>query len=314
MKRFLIRLASLVAVLLIVTVAITYMVDQLPGDPARAILGEDATPEQVAQVREELRLDEPFLVRYGLWLSDALQGDFGTSLRTKEQVSEAIVNRFPVSLELMILAQLIAIAVAVPLAIYGAYRRGGVVDRASSTFSFMCISIAPFMTAIILSYIVAVQLKWVPASGFVPLEEGLWANLRTVILPSLALALVPLGVYQRILRSDLAQTMDEDFILAAQAKGMGPVNIMLRQALRPSSLGILTLAGINTAALIGGSIVIESIFALPGLGQLMVQSIGSRDIVTLQALVLLIALVYVLINAVIDGLYRVVDPRVGHEH
>lgn len=312
MKHVLKRFGSLLIVLVVVTLAISYMVGKFPGEPAYAILGEDATPEQVAQVNSELRLDESFVSRYGHWVSDAVQGDFGTSLRTREDAGQAIQNRFAVSLEVMVLAQLIAIAVAIPLALVGSFKRGGLVDRAGAWFSFGTISIAPFVTAVVLILLFAVKLRWLPASGYVPISDGLWPNLKSMILPALSLAFVPLGIYQRVLRSDLGLTVQEDFILAARAKGMRRGNLMFRQALRPSSLGFLTLAGINTAALIGGSVVIEQIFALPGLGQLMVLSIGFRDIVMIQALVLLIAVVYVVINTAIDILYRFVDPRVSH--
>lgn len=312
MKQLLRRFTSLVAVLVIVTLAITFMVTQMPGDPAYVILGENATPEQVQVIHEQLGLDESFWTRYVDWIGGAVQGDFGTSLRTGEDVSSAILSRFPVTLELMILAQIIALVLAIPMALYSAFHHRRLVDRASAGFSFACISVAPFVTAIALIWVFAVKLNVLPASGYVPFEDGLWQNLRAMILPAFSLALVPLGMYQRVLRSDLGTAVQEDFILAARAKGMGQANLMFRQALRPSSLGALTLAGMVTAALIGGSVVIESIFALPGLGQVMVLSIANRDIVMIQALVLLIAVVYVVINMCIDILYRFVDPRISH--
>lgn len=312
MKPVLLRIASLLAVLVIVTLAISFMVDQLPGDPARAILGEDATPAQIEILRQQLRLDDPFLTRYFSWLGGVLTGDFGASIRTQEDVAQAILARAPVSIQLMIMAQIFAIALAIPLAVFSAYRPRTVLDRTSAGFAFASISVAPFVTALILILVFAVWWQLLPPSGYTPLTSGLWENIRSMILPSIALALVPFGVYQRILRSDMGNTLGEDFILAARAKGMPPRNLMWRQALRPSSLGFLTLAGLNTASLIGGSIVIETIFALPGLGQLMTLSISSRDIVVMQSLVFLIAVVYILINLSIDLLYRFVDPRVAH--
>lgn len=312
MRPVLSRVLSLLTVLLLVTLAISFMVDQLPGDPARAILGEDATLAQVEILRQQLKLDDPFLVRYAEWLGGALSGDFGTSIRTQENAGQAILVRAPVSIQLMIMAQILAIVLAIPLAVYSAFRPGRALDRSSAALAFASISVAPFVTALVLILVFAVWWPILPTSGFVPISQDLGANLRSMILPACALALVPFGVYQRVLRSDMGTTLGEDFILAARAKGMRPRNLIWRQALRPSSLGFLTLAGLNMAALIGGSVVIEMIFALPGLGQLMALSISSRDIVVMQALVLLIALVYIVINLCIDLLYRFVDPRVTH--
>lgn len=312
MRPIIARILSFLIVLVLVTLAISFMVDQLPGDPARAILGEDATPAQVEILRQQLHLDDPFLTRYWNWLTNAAVGEFGTSIRTQEDAGAAILVRAPISIQLMIMAQLIAMLMSIPLAVYSAYRPGLRLDRASAGLAFASISVAPFITAMVLILVFAVWWPIFPASGYVPIGQGLWENLRSMILPAIALALVPFGIYQRVLRSDMGTTFGEDFILAARAKGMPPRNLMWRQALRPSSLGFLTLAGLNTASLIGGSIVIETIFALPGLGQLMTQSITTRDIVMMQALVLLIALVYIVINLVIDLLYRFVDPRVSH--
>lgn len=313
MKQISSRVASVLVVLLLSSLAITFMVGRMPGDPAYTILGDHPTHEQVIEVHRQLRVGEPFVHRYAGWLGDALHGDFGTSLRTQEPIAHAIGVRFPVSLELMILAQLFAIAIAVPLAVYAAFHPGGIVDRLSALLSFAGISIAPFVTALLLILLFAAKLKWFPAGGYTAFLDNPLQNLRGMVLPALSLALVPMGIYQRVLRSDLATVVREDFILAARAKGMLQGNLMFRQALRPASLGFMTLAGINTATLIGGSVVIESIFALPGLGQFMALSIASRDLVAVQAMVLLIALAYVLINLTIDVLYRFVDPRVTHE-
>jgi peptide/nickel transport system permease protein len=295
-----------------VTVVVSAMLDLLPGDPAQAILGPDATPEQLAALRAQLNLDDPFWVRYWHWVSSLLQGDFGTSYRTNIPVRQTILERVPVSLELMLLAQVIAIGTALLLAIYGASRSGGLVDRAAATFSFGVISIPTFTFALVLVLVFAVQLQLLPASGFVPLADGLGANLASVILPALSLALHPLGVYQRILRTDLGATMNENFILAAQARGLSSSAVMFRQALRPSSFGLLTLAGLTTATLLGSTVVVETVFAMPGLGSLMVESIRARDFIVVQAMVALIGLIYVVINGAIDVLYAIIDPRVSH--
>lgn len=304
------KLGHLVVVLIAVTFLVSLMLDLLPGDPARAILGADATEEQLDVVRRDLNLDKPVLVRYWLWLTAALQGDFGTSYRTGQDVGEAILQRVPVSVELMILVQLLALVVAIAFAVYATYRPGGWIDRVGSMLSLAAISAPHFVIGLFLVFVFAVTLGVLPASGFTPLSAGLWPNLMTMLLPAFALALEPAGVYFRLLRGDMQATMKEDFVLAAQAKGMSASNILLRQVFRPSSFSLVTLAGINTARLIGSAVVIESLFALPGLGRMLVDSVYARDFMSIQALVAVIAVFYVVVNILIDLLYLVLDPRV----
>lgn len=296
--------------LLIVTLLVSLMLTITPGDPAAAILGENATPQQLAQTRASLGLDDPFLVQYWRWLTHALQGDFGTSYRTHQPVLEAIGQRVPVSLELMVLVQFLAIGLAIPAAIYAAYRPGSFGDTALTSAAFGLIATPHFVVGLLLTYLLSVQLGWLPATGFVPLSDGIGPNLRTLILPAIAMAAEPSGVYQRLLRGDLRATLQQDFILAAQAKGMSSFNILVRQALRPSSFSLVTLAGLNTARLIGGMVIVESLFALPGVGRLLIDSINARDIVMVQGIVALVAIAYVLLNPLIDLAYLLLDPRV----
>lgn len=304
------KVGHLIIVLFAVTFLVSLMLDFLPGDPARAILGEDASDEQVAILREQMNLDASVFVRYFEWLTAALAGDLGTSFRTGQPVGEAILQRVPVSIELMILVQVIALVIAIALAVYAVYRPNGWVDRISTAWSFAAISAPHFVVGLLLVFVFAVTLGVLPATGFVPLEQGLWVNLSTMLLPALALSLEPAGVYQRLLRSDMQATMKEDFVLAAQAKGMSTMNILFRQVFRPSSFSLVTLAGINTARIIGSAVVIETLFALPGLGRLLVDSVNSRDFIMIQAIVAVIAVFYVFVNIVIDLFYLVLDPRV----
>ena len=304
------KIGHLLIVLVAVTFLVSLMLDFLPGDPAQAILGEDATPDQIAQLRAELRLDEPVIVRYLDWVGAALQGDLGTSYRTGQPVGEAILQRLPVSVELMVLVQVIALVTAVILAVWAVYRPNGIVDRISTAWSFAAISAPHFVVGLFLVFVFAVTLGLLPASGFIPLSDGIGPNLSTMILPALALSLEPAGIYQRLLRGDMQSTMKEDFVLAAQAKGMSTRNILFRQVFRPSSFSLVTLAGINTARLIGSAVVIETLFALPGVGRLLVDSINARDFIMIQAIVAVIAVFYVFVNIVIDLLYLVLDPRV----
>lgn len=305
------KLSHLLVVLVAVTFLVSAMVDLLPGDPARAILGDNATDEQLAKVREELRLDDPVIVRYFIWLGNALVGNLGVSVRTGQPVGEAIAQRLPVSLELMIIAQLIALVVAISLAMYAAYRPNGVVDKLSTIWSFSAISAPHFVVGLGLIYVFSVTLGWLPTSGYVTIAEGgVWLHFTLLLMPAFALALEPAGVYQRLLRGDMQTTMRDDFVLAAQAKGMSTPNILFRQVFRPSSFSLVTLAGINTARLLGSTLVIETLFALPGLGRLLVDSVNSRDFVMVQATVAVIAVFYVVVNIIIDLLYLVLDPRV----
>lgn len=312
-KRVLMRLLHLVIVLVGVTFLLSFMLDLLPGDPAESIAGEMATPAQVEAVRTELNLDKPVPVRYALWVSDAIRGDFGISYRTSQPVGEAILQRLPVSLELMVLAQLIAIAVSVPLAVFAAWRPKSVVGKVATPISTLAISTPEFVFALVLILFGAMTLGWFPTQGYAPLTAGLWANLLTMTLPALAIALEPAGAYTRLLRSDMSRTLGQDFILAAKAKGMSVPNLLFRQALRPSSLSLATLAGLNTARLLGSVVVIETLFGIPGIGRLLVELINNADIIAVQGVVCVIAVAYVLVNLLTDLMYGIIDPRVRND-
>lgn len=303
------RLLYLALVFLIVTFLVSIVLRLIPGDPAITILGENATPDQIAAVRADLGLDLPVLEQYWNWLMGFFQGDLGVSFRTGVPVTDSIIQRLPVSVQLMVLAQIIAIGVAMPLALYSAYRPNGFVDRLATGAAFTVISVPAFVFGLVLIFIFSVQLKWLPAVGFNPLSDGLLLNLSTVLLPAIAMAAEPSGVYLRLLRGDLLVTLREDYILGAQAKGMTASNLMIRQALRPSSISFVTLAGLNTARMIGGMVVVESLFALPGVGRFMIDSIRSNDLVAVQGVVALIAVLYVVINAIVDVAYLIIDPR-----
>lgn len=310
MKRIVQRALHLLIVLVLVTFLVSALLNMLPGDPAEVVAGENATPAQVAQVREDLMLDEPVVTRYVAWLGDVAQGDLGTSYRTGQSVVDAIAQRLPVSLQLMLMAQLIALLVAVPLAVWSAHRPRGWIGRSSAPTSVLMISTPEFVIGVALIFLFAVTWGVFPATGFTPLEEGLAANLSTMILPAVAVAAEPTGTYLRLLRGDMSRTLQEDYILAANAKGMSTVNVLVRHALRPSSLSVATLAGLNTARLLGTVVVVESLFGLPGLGRLLVESINASDLITVQGVVCVIALVYVGVNALTDVFYPLIDPRV----
>jgi peptide/nickel transport system permease protein len=306
------RLASLVIVLLIVTFFTFVLIDFLPGDPAVALLGEGATPDQIARVHDQLGLDRRLPARYVSWLGDAVTGDLGRSFRTNQSVTDGLAQRIPVSLELMALAQVFSLLIAVPLGIYTAYRPNRLVDKVSRAFGFGLIAMPPFLFALLLILLFSTKLGWLPSSGYTRLTDDLGGNLKTLVLPALTLAVGQVAVYQQLLRADMMATLQEDFVLMAKAKGLPTRHILLRHALRPSSFSLVTLAGINIGRLIGGAVIVEVIFAVPGIGQMLIQSIYNRDFIVLQGALLFTATAYVLINLLIDLLYVGLDPRARH--
>jgi peptide/nickel transport system permease protein len=308
------RLLYLVPVLVAVSLLTFLIASLLPGDLAYVILGDQATPEKVAALRHDMGLDQPIWWRYASWLGHVLQGDFGRSFRTGQTVSQAVTERLPVSLELMLLAELGALAIGIPLAITCAVRSGSAFDRFMTGSAFGMLSVPAFLSAILLIYLFAVELRWLPATGYVPFEENPVGNLRSFLLPALTLALGEWPVLMRVLRSDMIATLQEDYIAMARAKGLKPSRILLVHALKPSSLTLVTVTGINIGRLIGGTVIVESIFALPGIGRLLLGAIFTRDLIILQGVVLFVALGYVLMNFIVDMLYAVLDPRIRHGH
>src|SRR6187399_852145 len=284
----------------------------LPGDLAYVILGDQATPENVAALRHDMGLDQPVWVRYFGWLGNILQGDFGRSFRTGQTVLQAVAERLPVSFELMILAEVIGLVIGVPLAIVCAARSGSAFDRFMTGSAFSMLSVPAFLSAILLIYLFAVELRWLPATGYIPFHEDPVGNLRCFLLPALTLALGEWPVLMRVLRSDMIQTLQEDYIAMAKAKGLRPARILLVHALKPSSLTLVTVTGINIGRLIGGALIVETIFALPGIGRLLVGAIYARDFIILQGVVLFVAAGFVMVNFIVDMLYAVLDPRIRH--
>jgi peptide/nickel transport system permease protein len=308
------RLLYLVPVLVAVSLLTFLFASLLPGDLAYVILGDQATPEKVAALRHDLGLDQPIWRRYISWLGHVLTGDFGRSFRTGQTVLQAVAERMPVSFELMLLAELGALVIGIPLAIACAVRSGSAFDRFMTGSAFGMLSVPAFLLAILLIYLFAVELRWLPATGYVPFAEDPVGNLRCFVLPALTLALGEWPVLMRVLRSDMITTLQEDYIAMARAKGLKPSRILLVHALKPSSLTLVTVTGINIGRLIGGTVIVESIFALPGIGRLLLGAIYTRDLIILQGVVLFVAFGYVLMNFIVDMLYAVLDPRIRHGH
>jgi peptide/nickel transport system permease protein len=305
------RLIQVVVVLLLVTIFTALLTSMLRGDPVE-VIAPFATEQQRDALRAELGLDDPLPVRYVNWLKGFVTGDLGNyyTVSGTQPVSERVADTLPVSLQLMLYAQLLALFVAIPMGVLTAYKAGSWVDKGSNSLAFAAIAIPNFALGLLLSYYIGVKLGWLPFQGYTPLREDPVEHLRQMALPAITLAVGQIAIYMRLLRSDMIATLQEDFVAFAAAKGMPSRYVLVRHALRPSSLTLLTVAGLNVGALVGGAIVIEVIFGLPGMGQAISEAILRRQYIALQSMVAIVAIGYVLVNAAIDILYAVLDPRI----
>jgi len=309
-------MVRLIATLFVVSLLTFLLVEQLPGDPILAILPPEALDdlENIERIRKELKLDDSVFTRYARWVGDALQGDLGKSYITDQPVAEAIKDRIPVTIELALLATMIAALFAIPIGALAAYREGGYFDRITSALTTAALSIPGFLAGIFFIWLFTLKFNWLPSTGWNRLsEKGLLANLQTAILPASALALAPLAINARLIRADMIGTLKEDYILSARAKGLRDRYILMRHALRPSSLTAITVFALQLGGLIGGTVVIETVFALPGLGTRLISGIYQRDVMMIQGITLFIATVYVVVNTAVDLLYLALDPRIRRQ-
>jgi peptide/nickel transport system permease protein len=313
MRFFVGKFLHLLAVVFAVTALTFVMLNLLPTSIAHEIAGQSATAGDVAAIREQLGLNDPVLVRYGKWLAGAVRGDLGSSLVTGQPVARTIFSHLPVTLELLLLSQLFALLLAVPIGIVSAWRADSKMDRFFGTICFGLVSIPSFALAILLIFFFSLRLKWFPATGYTAINEGIWLNLKGFVLPALAIALVEWVTLMRVLRSDMIATLQEDFILLARAKGLPDWRILIGHALRPSCFSLITLCGLHIGNLIGGAVIIEQLFALPGVGRLLLSSIFAQDFPMVQGCVLFIAVGYVIVNFLVDASYGLLDPRVRKE-
>ena len=306
------RGVRLVITLLVVSMATALMLSLLPGDPALQVIGADhlTSVDQLEQVREELGLNDPIHIRYWNWLSAATQGDLGWSYARRQPVGEAIADRLPVTVNLLVYAQVMALLIALAIAPIAALRRNSLFDQLTSTISFAALSIPSFILGLVLIYFFAVTLGWFQVVGYTPISDGLWANFRSLFLPALTLAASEAAVYTRLLRSEIVNTLQEDYISLARAKGLPQWRIILRHALRPSSFALVTVVGLSVGHLVGGALIVETLFALPGMGRLVVDSIIGGDFVMVQGVVSLVTIGYVVVNFLVDMLYLGLDPRI----
>ena len=308
------RSVALVAILFLVSLGTFFLVHLLPGNPAITILGPNSTAHNVAVLDRQLGLDQPIWQQYFIWLGNVLRGNLGQSFVTHETVVSTIANAFPIDLELVVISQLMALAVAVPLALVAARRPNKPFDRGATAGTFALLAMPPFIVAPILVLLFAVDTHIFPGpASYVPLGQNFWSNIHTMLLPSIVLAIGSIVLYFRLLRNDLIATLQEDFITMARAKGLSDRRILFRHALRPSSVSLLASAGVNIASLLAGAFVVEYLLQLPGLGYTLVVSIDQDDFVTVQGIVLVVAVAVVLVNFIVDFLFTVVDPRIARD-
>jgi peptide/nickel transport system permease protein len=312
-KYLLRRLLQLAVVAFIISVLVFLLVHLLPGDPATIILGPNDNPHNRAVLFKQLGLNKPLIQQYTTWLTSVFHGNLGESYLDHESVTHIISTGWPIDLELIIVSQVIAFAVAIPLALVTSRRPNRPVDNVSTTGTFGMLALPPFVIAPIMVAIFAVGLHWFPATGYVPFTQDPATNLHDMILPSLAITAGSIAVYYRLFRSDLISTLQEDFITMARSKGLSSRWIMWRHAFRPSSFSLLAAAGVNIGALIAGTFIVEYLFALDGLGFSLVAAVNQRDYLVVQGITLVIAIAYVVLQFIIDFVFTVVDPRVTRE-
>jgi peptide/nickel transport system permease protein len=308
------RLLTAIPVIWGVTFLAFTVLNLLPGDAAQALLGADATPAEVAALSSQLHLNEPFFTRYGNWLGAALTGHLGSSLGSGQPVTTILAQRLPVTFELIGYAFVISLLIAVPVATLGARKPGGIFDSISTFIALIGLSIAPYVLALLLILLFAVKLSWFPALGWTPVSGGLGANLRSLTLPALSLGF-PIGCfYTRLLRADVIEQLNEDYVTTAQAKGLPGWRVLLRHATPNSMFGLITVVALNVGTLLGGTVIVEQIFGLPGVGEELFQAIQTRDFPVLEGTVVVFAVVVVVIGLLADLLYAVLDPRIRYDN
>jgi len=306
------RIVATIPIMAIVAFLVFSLLYLAPGDPAAIIAGDQASPADVERIRIGLGLDRPFLVRFADWLWHIVNGDLGTSIITNLPVARMIGQRLEPTLSLMLLTMVIALLIAIPLGVLAASRQGSWVDHAAMMLSVLGFSTPVFVVGYLLVYMFSLQLDWLPAQGYSPLRDGFGSFLQNLILPATALGLLYVALLARITRSAMLEVLSQDYVRTAKAKGLGQGSVLFTHALKNAAVPIITIAGIGFASLVGGAVVTETVFAIPGLGRLTVDAILQRDYPVIQGVVLLFSFLYVLINLGVDLLYTVFDPRIRY--
>jgi peptide/nickel transport system permease protein len=306
------RLVATIPVMVLVAVIVFLMLRLTPADPAAIIAGDNANAEQVAEIRKRLGLDQPILTQFAIWSARTLRGDLGESFFFKKQVAELIVDRLEPTLSLAFFTILLAVLISIPLGILAAYRQGSWLDRIVMGFSVLGFSVPVFVVGYVLIYIFAIELNWLPVQGYQRIALGVGGWLQRLILPSLTLCVIYVALIARMTRTSVLEVLNEDYIRTARAKGQTELKVLVRHALANAAVPIITVVGLGIALLIGGVVVTESVYTIPGLGRLTVDAVLARDYPTIQAVILLFSLVYVLVNLAVDITYTIFDPRIRY--
>jgi len=306
------RILATIPVMAVVGLFVFSLLYFAPGDPAAIIAGDQATPDDVARIRASLGLDRPFLVRFGEWSWQILHGDLGTSIFTNLPVTTMIGQRIQPTVSLMLVTLVLAIVVAVPLGVVAAWKAGSLIDRLVMGLAVLGFSVPVFVVGYVLAYVFALELGWLPVQGYTPIEQGLWPWFANLILPAVTLGLVYIALIARVTRATMLDVLSQDYVRTARAKGLAQGPVLFIHALKNAAVPIVTVIGIGIALLIGGAVVTETVFAIPGLGRLTVDAILRRDYPVIQGVVLLFSFVYVLVNLAIDLFYTLLDPRIRY--
>jgi peptide/nickel transport system permease protein len=306
------RIFTTIPVMAFVALFVFSLLYIAPGDPAAVIAGDQASPADVEKIRASLGLDRPYLVRFGEWFFRVLQGDLGTSIFTSLPVTQLIGQRIEPTVSLMILTLLLAVSVAVPLGVIAAWKAGTWIDKLVVGFAVFGFSVPVFVVGYILAYVFALQLDWLPVQGYTPLSAGIWPWAKNLILPAITLGTVYIALIARITRATMLEVLQQDYVRTAQAKGVGQRDVLFLHSLKNAAVPVVTIIGIGVALLIGGAVVTESVFAIPGLGRLTLDAILRRDYPVIQGVVLIFSFVYVLVNLAVDLIYTLVDPRIRY--
>lgn len=306
------RLLLIIPIMWIVATVAFFLLHMTPGDPVAVLLGPEATAEQIEQMRAQLGLDDPLPIQYVNWFSDLLRGDLGDSLFLNRPVTEALVNRAQPTVILTILASLVAIGLGVPTGVISAIKRGHPTDFGAMLVAMVGISMPTFWLGLNLIWIFGVKLEWLPVAGYVPLSEGLWDNLKYMIMPAFTLGAAQAALLARMTRSMMLEVLNEDYVRTARAKGARERTVIIGHALRNALIPLVTVMGLSFAVLMGGAVVTEQVFNIPGVGRLLIQAVLRRDFPLIQGIVLVIAFLYVVINLLVDILYVYLDPRLHY--
>ena len=306
------RLLLTLPVMLVVALFVYGLLDLAPGDPAVFLAGEEASLEDIDRIRQTLGLDQPFYHRFTLWLLNVLQGDLGTSLFTGVPVSQMIVQRMPPTFTLMVMTLIVSVLIAIPLGALASWRHNSTYDRSVMMVAVLSFSLPTFVVGYMLAWGFGIEMRWLPVQGYIPFSQGVWGSIKTLILPTLALSSVYVALITRITRATLLETLSQDYIRTARSKGVGNQDILFRHALKNAAIPVITVIGSGVALLISGAVVTETVFSIPGLGRLTVDAILRRDYPIIQGVILLFSFLYVLVNLIIDLLYRVFDPRIKY--